>query len=1419
MPGNPMSAKQKLFIILILLLAVSLSCCAKKADTPSFESNSIESYRGIPGVTGEEIKAIEAFKSAGRSFSLGTRFSSDAYALSDGVYSGYFSAFCGLLSDLFGAPFIQEFYPHDSLYGALDSGTIDFAGDLAAAPENKEVYFVSLPIAERPLGIIVLNKTINIQTAMDLDGLKLGFYGNVITADSIKKVYSSLVFEALYFDNDLAASEALSKGIIDAFICDSCLSHSSEEYDFFRYSGILPLVYTPVFLSAKKTELEPVISVLNKYIASGGIDKLQELYRECSREYSRYEFNYHLTDNERAYLAANGSGSPGLPIALEGDNYPICFFNDKENTFQGIAPDLLSELSALTGLKFNIITEKNTPWGTILGKLNTGEAVLVSELLYTEGRKGKYLWSEPVSNFHYAFLSKTDYPHREIYQVARTRVGINRNSAYEDLYKLWFHDNSNVIYYDTLEEIVAALDKGDIDLMFSSERSILYLANYLEKTGYKVNIFFDSPLEESRFGFNRDQELLCSIFCKAQQYFNNEKIIVGWTNRIFDYSKRLAQDKLFNYLLFASSLSLLLLILAVMLIINIKTRASYKQKMLMLSTIYKALPDLVYSKDANGRYTSCNNSFEDFVQLKEPDIVGKLPFDVYKSEKTAKIYYERDKWVLENNKTLKTEKWAMFPDNTSHLMETLNAPLVEDNKVVGILGIARDITDHKNAEAAANEASKAKSDFLAKMSHEIRTPMNAIIGMTELALRSKDLREAQKQILTVKQAGSHLLSIINDILDFSKIERGKLEIIRNEYMFSNLINNVISIIRMRLIDSGIRFVVNIDSNIPNLLFGDETRIRQVILNILSNAVKYTEKGFISLVVNREIINEEKVNLIIEVLDSGKGIRKEDIKNLFMEYSQFDMGHKSIEGVGLGLAITKNILKQMEGEIEVSSEYGKGSSFVATIPQKILSGEPMAFIVNPDKKKTLVYERREMYAHSIISAFDNLNVEYSIVKNDDELKKELEENEYNYVFISNNLFEINDEIISCYSKKIKIVVMTEFGEAISNRKLNILALPVYSISIANIFNGITNGFSYGESNEQILKFSAPKANILIVDDINTNLKVAEGLISPYKMKVDLCSSGKSAIEAVSRKQYDIIFMDHKMPEMDGIIATNIIRKINTNNNYFINVPIVALTANAVLGTKEMFLENGFSDFLSKPIDTNELDTILEKWIPEEKKVRQTEEKSELYTRNIEDFKHDISIDGIDINTGIHFSGGTLELYLETLNIFNMDCSNKIDDICDAISIKDLNNYTIYIHAIKSALANIGANELSLTAKRLEEAGESGDYDYIRSENSNFVVALEKLLDNIKRTLSMYKKIQPKEIMNMETFGLELLKLKEALDSMDAGTVNMTIDDLKRKSNIEKINISLNNIADKILIGDYEDASDSVHKLYQEVSKNV
>ena len=718
-----------------------------------------------------------------------------------------------------------------------------------------------------------------------------------------------------------------------------------------------------------------------------------------------------------------------------------------------------------------------------------------------------------------------------------------------------------------------------------------------------------------------------------------------------------------------------------------------------------------------------------------------------------------------------------------------------------------DMTELITAKQVAEQASRAKTDFLAKMSHEIRTPMNAIIGMTELALRSEELEPAREHILTVKQAGANLLSIINDILDFSKIETGKLEIISKEYQFSSLINDVISIIRMRAVDSRLRFIVNIDSKIPDTLNGDETRIRQILLNILGNAVKYTERGHITLNVYcnkvEESENDDSIQLVMLVEDTGRGIRKDDLNSLFRDYTQLDLEkNTNIEGTGLGLAITKNIVQAMNGDISVQSDYGRGSTFIVKLPQRVISPEPIANVTNPEEKNVMIYERRDLYAQSIVYSVNNLGIKSTLASNDNDFNSYIKNEKYNFIFISYHLFEKNKNVLSEFCKDAKIVVFTEFGEAVPNRNLNILSMPVHTISIADILNGITS-FSYNEYNQPIVRFTAPEARVLIVDDISTNLKVAEGLLLPYNMQIDLCKSGIEAIDALRNTQYDLVFMDHKMPGMDGMETTQYLRAMGEKDEYYKKLPIVALTANAVIGTKELFLENGFNDFLSKPIDTVQMNTVLEAWIPKEKQLG--------YTQKTYEAAHDekLEINGIDVQKGISLSGGSLKNYLDILQIYHDDGLRKIDELEECLDTGDLPLYTTHVHALKSASANIGAKELSESARALEMAGDRNDTIFIEAEHQKLISDLKTLLSDIMDTITKRVGIG-KEADEFDTTAIkaELEKLENALKTYDAGTTNKIVDDLQQFQNRPDIGPALKDIFRNILVGDYDEAISAI-----------
>jgi signal transduction histidine kinase/FixJ family two-component response regulator/HPt (histidine-containing phosphotransfer) domain-containing protein len=708
-------------------------------------------------------------------------------------------------------------------------------------------------------------------------------------------------------------------------------------------------------------------------------------------------------------------------------------------------------------------------------------------------------------------------------------------------------------------------------------------------------------------------------------------------------------------------------------------------------------------------------------------------------------------------------------------------------------------------------ASRAKSDFLAKMSHEIRTPMNAITGMAELALRENMPASAKEHVLTIKRSSANLLSIINDILDFSKIESGRLEIVLGEYQLSSLFSDVISIIKTRIMDSRLRFSAKIDSSMPNVLLGDEIRIRQVLLNVLGNAVKYTNKGFISFSVGGEMIDEETILLTIDIADSGKGIKEEDIGKLFGDFVQLDLtSNKGIEGTGLGLAITRSLIKEMGGDIEVKSEYHKGSTFTITLPQKICSLEPVAFVEKPEENSILLYERREIYADSIVYAINNLSVFCHRVKNHEELLEELKTKSYNFLFVTYVLAEEVKNMLQEHNFDIKIVMIMGFGSSIVDKDLSTIAMPVHSISIANMLNGMLDNFFLSSNENTIVRFSAPGARVLIVDDINTNLKVAEGLMLPYKMQLDLCTNGADAIDAVKGNRYDLVFMDHMMPDMDGIEATKIIRGLGHD------LPIIALTANAVSGTKEMFLKNGFNDFLSKPIDTIKLNVILEKWLPKKKQEKPSEDTKAIDVDK-SDLVLDLKIRGVDVKKGVAMMGGNTEHYMQTISIFYKDCLQKFDEIESSLEARDYHLYATYVHALKSTSATIGAASLSEEAKNLEAAGKCEDSEFIKQHNPGFIIKLKDLVSDINDALSMSKENEIS--VDVEVLRSELNRLKEALIAMDSFAINSAAKYLQEFTKSEEFGAGLEAILQNVLIGEYDETVPMIDKLVGSLMDSV
>ncbi len=642
-------------------------------------------------------------------------------------------------------------------------------------------------------------------------------------------------------------------------------------------------------------------------------------------------------------------------------------------------------------------------------------------------------------------------------------------------------------------------------------------------------------------------------------------------------------------------------------VIVIWSRRNYDFRHLAAAKVLESLGDGIITLDDHNRLVSYNKA--------AANIFTRLP--AHKLGENIRVVEDfREELLYEDIPQNFTINERHYESHSKHIID-------ENGKKQGCVILILDMTDTKayineikRVRRQAEKASIAKSEFLANMSHEIRTPMNAIIGLNDIIMEECADTEIYAHAKDVQSAAKSLLAIINDILDLSKVEAGKMELIYVDYYIKVLANEIIGIMDMAASQRGIILKYECDETIPCGYCGDDGRIKQILINILNNAVKFTQKGYVrAYITGKPGKNEDEELLIFYVEDTGCGIREEDLEKIFEDFQQVDSKrNRSAEGTGLGLAIVKHLVELMNGSIEVESVYGKGTAVTITIPQKITDRRPVS--------------------------------------------------------------QLQD-------------------------------LPQTEQKITDTF-------------------TAPGVKALIVDDNAINRKVARGFLKNYAFDLTEADSGPEAIKLVHDVRYDIIFMDHMMPGMDGIEAAEIIRRDCGENG---TAPvIVALTANAMEGMREHFLECGFQDFISKPLDRKELNQLLLRWIPE--KYRHTKEKIE------EPIPLDpaaFQIDGIDMNAAIQYYSGDEEGFAELLELYYMDGKRKISLLHELME-SDLSHYQIEVHGLKSASANIGAMTVSDLARAQENAAAQRNREFITEQFPLLLAEYETLLANIGQFLN-------------------------------------------------------------------------------------
>lgn len=695
-----------------------------------------------------------------------------------------------------------------------------------------------------------------------------------------------------------------------------------------------------------------------------------------------------------------------------------------------------------------------------------------------------------------------------------------------------------------------------------------------------------------------------------------------------------------------------------------------------------------------------------------------------------------------------------------------------------IANILSDITYSRylmyQAKEEMQKAANMKSDFLANMSHEIRTPMNAVIGMAEMALREDLPDNAREYINEIKTSGKSLLTIINDILDFSKIESGKMDILPVEYEPMSIVNDVTNIIMARLEDKGVEFILDVDPNIPHKLYGDNERIKQIILNLTNNAVKFTNKGKVVLHLTFDRVGESEILLKGAVEDTGIGIKEQDISKLFQSFQQLDSKrNRNIEGNGLGLAICKQLLTLMDGSIGVESVYEKGSTFSFELPQKVIDNKPS---ISMKESKPVIaaglISSRHVRVH-LRDAVRQLGAEYVDLMDDEELNL-IYEKGVTYLFVESALLSGKIREFVETNPLVTTVFITDPKESVGHdiKNIRIVKKPIYTLNLAMIFNNENIHYDYIESNNEIFDFIAPDAEVLIVDDNAINLTVAVGLLEPLKMKIDTATSGKEAVEKISGHMYDIVFMDHMMPEIDGVETTHIIRRFHKEYDA---VPIIALTANAVGGTMEMFLQEGMNDFVAKPIEVRILISKVKKWLPPEKIQKLgAAERAQVAIAATEQEVELPQIGDLDVEAALRLAG-TEKLFWSVLRDYYRVIEQKATTIRALEKEENWTAYTIEVHALKSASKQVGAHSLSEKAARLEQAGNEKDAARIHRDTEEMLCQYCDYIPVLRPFFEESGKEEAdKQPVSVEKLQQFFAELRDAMDNLDIDTMESISD---------------------------------------------
>lgn len=828
-------------------------------------------------------------------------------------------------------------------------------------------------------------------------------------------------------------------------------------------------------------------------------------------------------------------------------------------------------------------------------------------------------------------------------------------------------------------------------------------------------------------------------------------------------------------IIFLTIISILLInTLSLALFFNRKNLALREERM---RAFLNNFPGIAHMRDLNGRYLIVNKMVDNILDITPQKILGttgeNLPFPQHY---VNKMWKDHEEVIKTGNVIISTEKTESIFKMSYEWIKIIRFPVFDADQanVIAVGTIIQDISEQMQnaqellkirlnleriveertrqlevARIEAEQAAQTKANFMANMSHELRTPMNAIIGLSHLATLVSDDPKLHSYLQRIHQSSNHLLSIINDILDFSKIEAGKLTLDQTEFALEELIDKVTGLVANKAFEKGLEILVYIEPDVPLLVRGDNLRIGQILINFCSNAIKFTNQGFIKINIKKSFEDTTQLKLTFEVEDTGIGISETDIQFLFMPFQQLDTSMtRQFEGTGLGLAISKNLIEQMNGDVSVSSRLGSGSKFSMEIPFKIETCSSIHFYdegqhTNIYHKTALIISKHSDVAENLCLMLNHLSVQVYFAENTDNPFSYLNEQAIDFVFIN------EDERLDQYSQQIK-----SFGGETSNRKPLFILLkheqknnsifefenlfdvvltkPLLPSMLLDSMTGETEKSPSKNENIDLEAFkNLESVKILLIDDNHINQDVVTELLSLLHIQIDLCDNGLDAIERLRHETFDLVLMDVQMPGIDGYETTRRIRQ----DLQLDKLPIIAVTANALDGDREKCLQVGMNDYLSKPIIPKLLFETLMKWSPlpsTKKLITHIEEDKGSFEITLPELKRLSTIPEIDVKSAIFRLLNNEKFYYQLIQKFISSRTSTIEEVRNFIKDKNFEDAGRIIHSFKSLLGTLGATKLQSLSLELEIELAQERFNERRLDNLN--VELQLLVAKITSALT-------------------------------------------------------------------------------------